>query len=92
MDNAAKKSKADRELMVCFRTLIEKILAVSISSSDAERGFSIQNNVKADQRFSLLHIALEAIMNLRINGKFETFPFPLASRKWISDVLASNAV
>lgn len=48
--------------------LVKTTLALPIGSADAERGFSIMNNVKTSKRSSLDHSTLEAIMRIKING------------------------
>jgi hypothetical protein len=69
----------------CFRNFIEKILAVPISSADAERGFSVQNNIKTDRRASLNLESLDALMRIRLNGVFKSFNFKTAARRWVRE-------
>ena len=61
-----------------------KAFAIAVSSSDAERSFSIMNVVKTKSRNRMKIELLEANMGVKINAADSVFEFPALyySKKW----------
>lgn len=70
------------------KKLIRIILVLPIGSADAERGFSIMNNIKKERRSRLNPTLLEDIMRIQINTEDDISLF--AARKYAQQWVKEN--
>lgn len=73
-------SKTDVSWTEETRNMIKAILVLPVGSVDAERGFSVMNNIKTSRRQLLTNERLEDLMRIRLNGPYEIEKFGAAKR------------
>jgi len=66
--------------------IVKNSLVMPLGSADAERGFSIMNNIKSSKRASLEHKSIDGLMRIKINGPaVERFDANKYTAKWVQE-------
>lgn len=75
------------EYIEITKKLIQTTLVLPIGSADAERGFSIMNNIKDGRRNRLNPKTLEELMRIRINTEddLSIFPAKRYAKQWVKE-------
>lgn len=69
-----------------IKKLVQTVLAIPISSAEAERGFSVLNYLRNDRRKTLSGAHLDDILNIKLNGPSDLNKFVATkyARAWLN--------
>lgn len=70
---------------LCIKRLVQTILAIPISSAEAERGFSVLKYIRDDHRSRLTSENLDHVLRIKLNGPDEIADFQAEkyAKRWL---------